>query len=49
MTWPLTFSSPPFDWYLAKEEAKGECVAEKREKDEVARGSWNDILVFAAV
>ena len=38
ITWPLTFSSPPLDWYLAKEEVMGRRV-DVRVKAEVARGS----------
>ncbi len=42
MTGPLTFSSPEsFDWYLTKDDAKGERMeaAVERGKADVARGS----------
>ncbi len=39
MTWPLTFSSPPFELYLTNDEPSGERIAEERENAEVARGS----------
>ena len=40
ITWPLTFSSPPVDWYRAKDDARGERVKEGREKEDAVRGSY---------
>lgn len=47
MTWPLTFSSAPFDWYLTNEEEDGRRAAE-REKAEVARGSYRTGCQYSA-
>lgn len=41
MTWPLTLSSPPFDWYRAKVDVRGLRSVEGREKEDVARGSYS--------
>lgn len=43
ITWPLTFSSPPVDWYRAKDDARGERVKEEREKEDAVRGSYRFI------
>ena len=40
ITWPLTFSSPPVDWYRANDDARGERVKEEREKEDAVRGSY---------
>lgn len=45
MTWPLTFSSPPFDWYLTNDEANGDRAAGNRGKLGVARGSYKAVLI----
>ncbi len=41
MTWPLTLSSPPLDWNLAKVDVRGLRIVEGREKEDVARGNYN--------
>lgn len=45
ITWPLTFSSPPLDCHLTKEEESGERVAGRREKVEDARGSYTTEMI----
>ena len=46
ITWPLTFSSPPVDWYRANDDTRGERVKEEREKEDAVRGSYRLMSMY---